>query len=73
MEFDPLTLPFQHINISWQKDGKLGISLYRKPTTVNTILHVASAHPQSLIRSLPYSPYMCIKRNCSMEEQFENA
>lgn len=64
------SIPFLDVIIFKQGDGTLGTSLYRKPTTGNTILHASSAHPQPLIRSILYSQYLGIRRNWSNEDDF---
>lgn len=48
-----------------------GLSLYRKPSSGNAILHAASSHPAPLVKSIPYSQYVRLKRNCSREFDFE--
>lgn len=38
--------------------------------TGNTTLHASSAHPQPLIRSIPFSQYLHIQCNCSDDVAF---
>lgn len=38
----------------------------------NMILHASSSHPQSLIKSIPYSQHLHIHHNCSDVETFWN-
>lgn len=59
---------FLDVNIFKQADGTLGTSLYRTPIAENTILHASSVLPQFLIKSIPYSQYLRIKRNHHTEK-----
>jgi peptide-methionine (R)-S-oxide reductase len=52
------------------KYGKLKLSLYRKPTDGHQFVHRKSAHPDNLLRSLPYSQLLRIKRNCSNQSDY---
>lgn len=65
------SVTFLDVQIFINTDNTLGSSLYRKPTAGNTILHASSAHPQSLISSIPYSQYLRIWRNCTGDDDFE--
>lgn len=57
--------------ISIDTNGKFDSSLYRKPSAGNTILHARSFHPDSLVKSIPYSQYLRLKRNCSRDSDFQ--
>lgn len=59
------------LNISIQPYGSLLMSLFRKETAGKTILRANSAHPTTLIKSIPYGQYHCIKQNCSSPPDFE--
>lgn len=52
-------------------NGTIETSLYRKPTDNHQFVHWASHHPNHLKKSLPYSQFIRIKRNCSRNEDFE--
>lgn len=58
-----LDSPLLHITINITTDGLINTSLYRKPTTGNTILHAQSAHPQPLIQRIPFSQYCTCASN----------
>lgn len=59
---------FLDLKIFLNSDGSLGTSLFRKPSAENTILHATSSHPVPLKKSIPYSQYLRIRRNCSNED-----
>ncbi|XP_053571501.1 uncharacterized protein LOC128661250 [Bombina bombina] len=56
--------------------GTIISSTYRKPTAGNTILHAQSAHPPHLLRSIPKSQFLRLKRNtnsdCVYDRQSDN-
>lgn len=68
MDCSESSIAFLEVTISLHSSG----SLYRKPTVGNTILHATSAHPHSLVQSIPFSQYPCLRRNCSGEESFKH-
>lgn len=68
MEYSESSIAFLDVTISLHSDGSISTSLYRKLTAGNTILHAASAHPHSLVQSIPFSQYLHLRRNCSSEE-----
>lgn len=51
--------------------GELYSTLYRKPSAGNSLLHASSSHPEQLINSIPYSQLLRIKRNCTLDEDFQ--
>ncbi|XP_040196440.1 uncharacterized protein LOC120929221 [Rana temporaria] len=71
IQSDTKSIPFLDLKISVNDDGTLSTNLYRKETAGNTILHYSSSHPRSLVRSIPYSQYLRLRRNCAKEEDFE--
>ena len=53
------------------EDGKLKTKLYTKPTDRQNFLHRKSAHPNSLLRSIPFGQALRIKRICSDLEDYQ--
>lgn len=73
MECSQSQIHFLDLVIGLQPNGQIYTALYRKPSSGNTILHAQSAHPEPLLRSIPFSQYLRIKRNCTREEDFLRA
>lgn len=61
------------LEISIDSEGRLYSTLYCKPLSGNTILHARSAHPKPLWDSISYNQYLRIKRNCTLEADFQKA
>lgn len=55
MTHDKEHVAFLDVEVFRDNDGNLGSKLYRKPTVGNSILHASSFHPQTLVKSVPYS------------------
>lgn len=72
MIYSSSELHFLDVTIYKEKGGTLASFLYRKATAGNTILHASSAHPQPLIRFIPFSQYLRIRRNCSDDTVFQS-
>ncbi|XP_040178452.1 uncharacterized protein LOC120911183 [Rana temporaria] len=70
MNFSSSRIAFLDVTLLKSPDGTLSTGLFRKPIAGNTILHATSAHPSPLIKSIPYSQYLRLKRNCSTQEDF---
>ena len=51
-----------------QKD-KLYTNIYHKPTDRRNFLHHQSAHPKSLIKSIPYAQALRLKKICSEQSE----
>lgn len=71
MQFSPSTITYLDITIKINQEGQINTSLFRKPTAGNTILHARSAHPRPLVQSIPFSQYIRLKCNCSMDADFK--
>ena len=73
MECNQECIHFWDLKIFVDSDGFIYSSLYRKPSSGNTILHATSGHSYSLIKSIPYSQYIQLKRNCAQSSDYEMA
>ncbi|XP_073478692.1 uncharacterized protein [Aquarana catesbeiana] len=72
MTSDTHEVNFLDITIFKNSEGGLSSKLYRKETAGNTLLHANSFHPEPLKRSIPYSQFLRLKRNCSNNEDFQH-
>lgn len=70
MVCDPLKMTFLDVTIFKNPDGHLSSVLYRKETSGSTILHASSFHLAPLVKSIPYTQYLRVCRNCSDENMF---
>lgn len=62
---------FLYVTVTCDANDMLKSCLYRKSTAGNSLLHASSFHPKPLLRSIPYSQYLRIRRNCSDETSFQ--
>ena len=56
---------FLDISVSINEHGKLTTSLYCKPTDSHNYLLFSSEHPRHLLRGIPYSQFLRVRRICS--------
>ncbi|KAM4038422.1 uncharacterized protein ACNLHF_016745 [Anomaloglossus baeobatrachus] len=56
---DPSRVDFLDIGISINDQGLLTTDIYRKPSSVNALLHASSGHPQSTINAIPTGFLLC--------------
>lgn len=68
----PNQITFLDLTIFKDKENCLATTLFRKETAGNTLLHAESAHPRSLIKSIPYAQYLRLRRNCTHLEEFKS-
>lgn len=73
MECSQSKISFLDLQIHVDEDGILHSSLCHKPFAGNTILHAISAHPQSLLDSIPYSQFLRLRMNCTLDADFHLA
>ena len=63
-KFSKTSTEFLDATVYKNKDqNKLQTTVYCKPT--DYFLHYSSAHPRSLIKSIPYSQALCLKKICA--------
>ena len=53
------------------QNGALSTDLYNKPTSAHDYLHRSSYHPQHLIRAIPKSQFIRIRRICSLKSDYK--
>lgn len=68
--FSDATIDFLDLTLKCDGD-RITTSLYRKPTSTNSLLQFDSFHPQHLKKGIPYSQYLRLKRNCMDETDFK--
>lgn len=66
------TADFLDLRINLTPEGHLCTTLFRKQTAVNSLLHYQSFHPRRQKESIPVGQFLRVRRNCSMEQDFEN-
>lgn len=71
MTFDLQQVNFLDVTIFKDHTGGLSSRLYRKETAGNTLLHADSFHPDPLKKSIPFSQFLQLRRNCSTNEDFQ--
>ncbi|CAJ0915633.1 unnamed protein product [Ranitomeya imitator] len=67
----PNKIDFLDISLCVGEDGAIETGLYRKETSVNSLLHASSAHNYSTIKAIPVGQFLRNRRVCSTEERFE--
>jgi peptide-methionine (R)-S-oxide reductase len=70
-EISEKSLPFLDTLVCINTDRKIYTDLYCKPTDAHNYLLFTSSHPKHLMRSLPYSQFLRIRRICSKLEDFD--
>ncbi|XP_069493755.1 uncharacterized protein [Ambystoma mexicanum] len=53
-------------------NGELQTQTFRKPTTVNAMLHASSCHKKSVISNIPFGEFYRARRNCSTDMAFQH-
>ena len=70
-EISDESIHFLDTTVYITEEGTLKTKLYTKPTDRQNYLHRKSAHPESLIKSIPFGQALCVKRICSEEENMK--
>jgi len=55
------------------EDGTLKTKLHTKPTDRQNYLHHKSAHPNPLLKSIPFGQALRVKRICSEEDEYKSS
>jgi hypothetical protein len=80
LQHDSLEFTFNHsetkidfldITISLSENNEIHTSLFTKPMSKHQFIHFNSNHPKHLIKSIPYSQGLRLKRICSDQKDFE--
>ncbi|XP_069466482.1 uncharacterized protein [Ambystoma mexicanum] len=61
MEVGDPSLHFLDVSLQI-KEGHIDTTVYHKPTDVNNLLHFSSFHPKPMLKSLPFSQMLRLKR-----------
>ncbi|CAJ0966088.1 unnamed protein product [Ranitomeya imitator] len=64
-------IDFLDITLYVAEDGSIEMDLFRKETSVNSLLHAYSAHNYSVIKAIPVGQFLRNRWVCSMEARFE--
>ncbi|XP_073425439.1 uncharacterized protein [Dendrobates tinctorius] len=71
-QYDMTKVSFLDVNVWRDNDNILQTSIFRKETSSNMLLHASSAHPKSLINSIPIGQFLRLRRICSSDKDFES-
>ncbi|XP_073521541.1 uncharacterized protein [Phyllobates terribilis] len=64
-------IDFLDLLITRMDDGRIGIDIFRKETSTNSLLHFTSSHPPKLKSSIPIGQYLRARRICSSDDKFD--
>ena len=62
------SIPFLDTRIYIDEEGDIQTAVFVKPTDTHNYLHADSAHPRHLLKNLPYSQALRMRRICSQDE-----
>jgi len=60
------------LTISINSQNTLDFKLFRKPTDGHQYVHYTSMHPPALLKSIPYSQLLRLRRNTTKTKNFDN-
>ena len=63
-------IPFLDVLVKIQ-DGALKTDIFTKPTDAHAYLHRRSSHPKHILRNIPYSQFLRLRRICSDPSDFD--
>ena len=64
-EHSKISINFLDVTVTLNNDGDIITSLYCKPTDSHNYLLYSSEHPRHLLRGIPYSQFLRVRRICS--------
>ena len=64
VEYSKKSITFLDVT-TYQEDNWIKSTLYVKPTDSHSYLDYYSCHPQTIKRSIPYSQFLRMRRNCT--------
>ncbi|XP_077113029.1 uncharacterized protein LOC143768221 [Ranitomeya variabilis] len=70
-KYSQTCIDFLDTKIFKGEDGFLHTEIFRKETSVNSVLHAKSSHPRPLKDSIPYGQFLRCRRICSTEASFK--
>uniref|UniRef100_A0A1B8Y0Y5 Helix-turn-helix domain-containing protein n=1 Tax=Xenopus tropicalis TaxID=8364 RepID=A0A1B8Y0Y5_XENTR len=70
-DFGDKYLPFLDLGLAVTSQGTISTTIYRKPTSTNSLLHFSSFHPTPLKRGIPVGQYLRLRRNCTDLDDFK--
>ena len=62
---------FLDITVKLDQNRNIITTLYNKPTDTHLFLHHTSACPSSVTNKGPYGQYLCLRRICTLDSDFE--
>ncbi|XP_077136883.1 uncharacterized protein LOC143793776 [Ranitomeya variabilis] len=70
--YDEKKVNFLDVTFEVDQTGYIQTDVYRKRTSVNSLIHASSAHNPSTIRAVPVGQFLRMRRICSSDARFEN-
>ena len=61
---------FLDVKVQTAPGGKLKTTLYCKPTDSHNYLLYSSEHPRHVLKGIPYSQFLRVRRTCSLVSEF---
>lgn len=71
-EISEKSLSFLDVRIEKDRRGYLQTTVFRKPTSTNSLLRWDSHHPSQLRKGIPKGQFLRVRRNCSRIRDYQN-
>ncbi|XP_073419118.1 uncharacterized protein [Dendrobates tinctorius] len=68
---DDRVVDFLDVRLEIDIDRRIQTDVFRKPTSVNSLLHASSAHDPATVRAIPVGQFLRMRRICSTNDRFE--